>query len=75
MNQLLFDRSTGSLGASAFAQLQLSRRIRGIQLVLRQRFDGGENEEAHDADSQGYPGAHKSGVNALAVDIDGRMRV
>jgi len=86
MNQLLFDRSTGSLSPQAFAQIQTSARLRAIQAAPRLRFNGGEKEALLNDDdvgdgsaSQAEPSAetrlwaHQAGVNALALDVDGKM--
>jgi DNA excision repair protein ERCC-8 len=83
MNQLLFDRSTGSLSPQAVARIQTSQLIHAIQPAPRQRFDGGEKETAltHAAESGASQAnveevekiwAHQAGVNALSIDIDGR---
>ena len=86
MNQLLFDRSTGNLGPQAFARIQTSALLRAIQPAPRLRFNGGEkgaslnNDDAGDgAGSRAEPSAetqiwaHQAGVNALALDVDGKM--
>jgi DNA excision repair protein ERCC-8 len=81
MNQLLFNRSTGNVSPEAFARIQTTQRIHAIQPCPRLRFNGGEKEVAPEdgdgADTQlaGEPKiwAHQAGVNALAIDIDGRM--
>merc|ERR1712093_114351 len=89
MNQLLFDRSTGSLGPQAFARIQTSQWIHSFQPAPRLRFNGGEKEAVlvDDDESQAAQSsapslgestepkiwAHQSGVNSLAVDIDNRL--
>jgi DNA excision repair protein ERCC-8 len=86
MNQLLFDRSTGNLGPQAFTRIQTSALLRAIQHAPRLRFNGGEkgaslnDDDAGDgAGSQAEPSidaricAHQAGVNALALDVDGKM--
>ena len=84
MNQLLFDRSTGTIGPQAFARLQTTQRIHAIQLAPELRFDGGEKETvpanfAENGESQTGLDvaekiwAHQAGVNALSLDIDQRM--
>jgi len=82
MNQLLFDRSTGVLSPPAFARLQTSQLIHAIQPAARLRFDGGEKEDLSSTQNSGPQGAasldskiwaHQSGVNALSLDIEGRM--
>jgi hypothetical protein len=85
MNQLLFDRSTGSLGPQVFARVQTSALLRAIQPAPRLRFHGGEKEASLDddvSDGMGYQAeasvetriwAHQAGVNALGLDIEGRM--
>lgn len=84
MNQLLFDRLTGALGPNAFARLQSSQLLHAIQPAPRLIFDGGEKEAAHPAnpseDINAHEGevgerswTHQAGVNALAIDIDGKM--
>lgn len=82
MNQLLFDRSTGSLGPKAFARIQTSYLIHAIQPAPRLRFDGGEKETLP-VDDDGNPlplaagetkiWAHQAGANALAIDVDNRL--
>jgi DNA excision repair protein ERCC-8 len=86
MNQLLFDRSTGSLSPHVFARIQTSALVRAIQPAPRLRFNGGEKEASVDDDDDGDGigsqaeasaetkiWAHQAGVNALALDIEGRM--
>lgn len=89
MNQLLFDRSTGSLAPQAFARIQSSQLLHAIQPAPRLLFDGGERElvastssaiptenldpPATGAEEKSW--AHQAGVNALSIDIDGRMYV
>ncbi|KUJ11884.1 WD40 repeat-like protein [Mollisia scopiformis] len=84
MNQLLFDRSTGSLGPKAFARIQTSYLIHAIQPVPGLRFNGGE-KEILPVDEQGnslpLPAgetkiwAHQAGANALTIDIENRFLV
>ena len=86
MNQLLFDRSTGTLSSEAFARLQTSKRVYAVQYAVNLRFDGGEREdiipgEEEEGDEQEnrveerqQAWAHQAGVNALAIDrFDGRL--
>lgn len=84
MNQLLFDRSTGNISPSAFQTIQTSGLLKAIQHAPRQRFDGGEREAApiEPSDDTGATPAivrsenswaHQAGVNALSIDIDGRI--
>ncbi len=82
MNQLLFDRSSGSLSPQAFARIQTTSLIYAIQPAPRLRFDGDEKEVVTSddgADTQSVEAAeqkiwaHQAGVNALAVDIENRM--
>lgn len=86
MNQLLFDRSTGSLGPNVFAKLQTARLLSAFRPEPRLRFDGGEKGNAiHDNDEgegalpvneKHAVWAHQSGVNALALErFDGRLYV
>jgi DNA excision repair protein ERCC-8 len=85
MNQLLFDRSTGSLGPHAFARIQSSQRLDAIQPAPRLLFDGGEREVVPRLGVAEDPGpqygevekswTHQAGVNALSVDIDGKLYV
>jgi DNA excision repair protein ERCC-8 len=89
MNQLLFDRSSGSLSPIAFQILQTSQRLHAIQSAPRQRFDGGEREGAPIESADDNNGvdaplttthstriwAHQAGVNALSIDLDGRLLV
>ncbi len=85
MNQLLFDRSTGSLGPYGFAKIQITQLLHSIQATPKYRFDGGEKAlTLNDDDKQlgdvdgGEPKteiwAHQAGVNAVVVDhFDGRL--
>jgi DNA excision repair protein ERCC-8 len=84
MNQLLFERSTGLLSPQAFARIQTAELIHAIQPRPTLCFDGGEKEVAvpEDAASESSASAqpveskiwaHQAGVNALALDIEGRM--
>jgi DNA excision repair protein ERCC-8 len=87
MNHLLFDRSTGALRPKAFARVCLSQRLNSIQLASRLQFNGGEKEiqvavNAVGSRSVQFGGtseakiwAHQAGVNALGIDIEGRMLV
>jgi hypothetical protein len=83
MNQLLFDRSTGSLRQNAFARLQLTHLIHDIQQAPNYKFNGGESSEV-DSDTVGIAAdedngiakacAHLAGINALVVDqFEGRL--
>ncbi|KAI1344894.1 WD40 repeat-like protein [Xylariaceae sp. FL0016] len=83
MNQLLLDRSTGSLGPNVFARLQTTQLLTSFQPAPQFRFDGGERAgtalRAGETSSQ-HPAspiwAHKAGVNALALErFDGRLLV
>jgi len=86
MNQLLFDRSTGSLNPQAFSRLHTTALLHATQLAPKLRFNGGEKEEvvsgraalvhidASLESSRPKIWAHQAGVNALALDkFDGRM--
>jgi DNA excision repair protein ERCC-8 len=83
MNQLLFDRSTGSLKPNAFARLKSTQLIYDIQLAPNLRFDGDESStdesaplevEANIGDGKLNICAHQAGINALVVDrFDGRL--
>ena len=84
MNQLLFDRSTGTLSPQAFARIQISQRVNLIQPAPSLRFDGGEKETVPASSGEnGEPPviadipqkiwAHQAGVNALSLDIDNRL--
>lgn len=88
MNQLLFERATGGLGANAFAKLETTRLLRSFRPAPRFRFDGGEKGAAVDndegissaanlsTDNKSNLWAHQAGVNALALErFDGRMFV
>lgn len=86
MNQLLFERATGGLGANSFAKLETTRLLRSFRPAPRFRFDGGEKGAAVDIgegrsnsalpDSKSNLWAHQAGVNALALErFDGRMLV
>lgn len=84
MNRLLFDRSTGSLGPHAFARIQSSQRLHAIVPAPRLLFDGGEKEvvpragateepNSQDGEVEEKSWTHQAGVNALAIDIDGKL--
>jgi DNA excision repair protein ERCC-8 len=83
MNQLLFDRSTGSIRPKAFARLQLTQLLYGIQQAPSHQFDGGESFEVGsetvrrgaNIDSDNVKAcAHLAGINALVVDqFEGRL--
>lgn len=86
MNRLLFDRSTGILGPQAFAKIQTSQLLHAIQPAPRLLFDGGEKEVVPSSSSTGSldpdkgegenkSWTHQAGVNALSIDIDGKMYV
>lgn len=88
MNQLLFERATGGLGANAFARLETTRLLRSFRPAPQFRFDGGEKGAAVDSgtgnsspadpstDRKSSLWAHQAGVNALALErFDGRMFV
>jgi DNA excision repair protein ERCC-8 len=83
MNQLLFDRSTGSLQPNAFARLWSTQLIYDTQLAPNFRFDGGESSndesetlgtEADVRDSNLNICAQRAGINTLVVDrFEGRL--
>ena len=82
MNQLLYNRSVGTLGPQAFARIQTTQLIRAIQPCPQFRFDGGEKEIVpwgEDEDENFQSGedkkiwAHQAGANALAIDVDGKL--
>jgi DNA excision repair protein ERCC-8 len=83
MNELLFDRSTGSVGPNVFARLQTTKLLQSFRAAPHIRFDGGERGTAIQQDEPGSSEgptlrrgiwAHQAGVNALAIDrFDGRM--
>jgi DNA excision repair protein ERCC-8 len=80
MNQLLFDRSTGSLRPNAFARLQSTHLILEIQQSPNHYFDGGESSSvevgtaARGNDGKVKACAHVAGINALVVDqFEGRL--
>lgn len=83
MNQLLFDRLTGDLGPQAFGRIQTSQLLHAIQPAPRLRFDGGEQElvpstapgnlDPQKSEAERKLWSHQAGVNALSIDIDGRM--
>jgi DNA excision repair protein ERCC-8 len=87
MNQLLFERSTGSLSPNAFARIYSTRLIYEIQAAPDIKFDGGEapavsRDDARHPDTRADLGgddsttmvAHRAGVNALVVDrFEGRL--
>ncbi|KAI9744001.1 MAG: hypothetical protein M1818_002735 [Claussenomyces sp. TS43310] len=76
MNQLLFDRSTGSLGPPTFARLQSSSLLHAVQHAPNICF--GEAIQAPGGEQDSERGlktwAHQAGVNALVVDrFEGRL--
>lgn len=76
MNQQLFDRGVGSLGPRAFERIQTSKLVYASQLSLSLRFDGEQVEIPQDDSQPGaqFIHAHRSGINALAVDrFDGKL--
>jgi len=82
MNQLLFERSSGSLGPNAFARLQSTQLLRSFAAAPLYRFDGGEGGTSIGGGEGASSGggnkldiwAHQAGVNALALErFDGRM--
>jgi DNA excision repair protein ERCC-8 len=80
MNQLLFDRSTGSLKPKAFARIQSTHLVYNIQQAPSHQFDGGESSSV-DLETEANVGngnvkacAHLAGINALVVDrFEGRL--
>lgn len=87
MDQLLFDRATGSIGPNTFARLETTRLLRSFRPAPNIRFDGGHKGSAT-ADDGGHGStsipanqehkvdlwAHQNGVNALALErFSGRM--
>jgi DNA excision repair protein ERCC-8 len=81
MNELLFERSTGNLGANAFARVETTRLLHSFRPAPQFRFDGGEKgvaggDEDADEDARISLWAHQAGVNALALErFDGRILV
>jgi DNA excision repair protein ERCC-8 len=85
MNRLLFERSTGTVRPKTFARIVLSQRVQSIQLDPKLIFEGGEKEVPLDEDESESGNAlssvnakrwaHQAGVNALGIDIEGRMLV
>jgi DNA excision repair protein ERCC-8 len=83
MNQLLFERSTGSVGPNVFARLQTTKLLSSFRAAPQLRFDGGERGTAIHQDDVSPSGtsslrsglwAHQAGVNVIAVErFDGRM--
>jgi DNA excision repair protein ERCC-8 len=87
MNQLLFERASGTLGPNVFAKLEATRLLSSFRPAPHIRFNGGETGSAIDngeSSSRGssavIPGqeqhvwAHQAGVNALALErFDGRL--
>lgn len=86
MDQLLFDRATGSIGPNTFARLETTRLLRSFRPAPHIRFDGGHKGSLTTGDvgrsSTSIPAiqehtdlwAHQNGVNALALERhDGRM--
>jgi DNA excision repair protein ERCC-8 len=71
MNQLIFDRSTGNLGPHAFARIQSSQLLHAIQPAPRLLFDGRESFPEGEVVDKSW--THQAGVNALSIDIDGKM--
>ncbi|RYP64921.1 hypothetical protein DL771_008553 [Monosporascus sp. 5C6A] len=84
MNQLLFERSTGSVGPNVFARLQTTQLLNSFRPTPHFRFDGGERGTAiHDgeaglvnANAGSHIWAHQAGVSALALErFEGRILV
>ena len=83
MNQLLFERSTGSLKPKAFARLQSTHLVYDIRQAPSHQFDGGESSgvdletigiEANVDNGNVKACAHLAGINALVVDrFEGRL--
>lgn len=80
MNQLLLERSTGTVGPNVVARLQTTRLLTSFQPAPQYRFDGGErgvairDGEASSSDAAESIWAHQAGVSALACErFDGRM--
>ncbi|KAG9247381.1 WD40-repeat-containing domain protein [Calycina marina] len=80
MNQLLFDRATGSLDPQSFARVQTASLIHATQLSMKIRFDGSEKEttvssqnssvhsETQIDEGKAKIWAHQLGVNALTIE-------
>lgn len=91
MNQLLFERASGSLGPNVFAKLEATRLLSSFRPAPHFRFDGGETGAAIDngegssrrsgsesvnPSHKQHVWAHQAGVNSLALErFDGRMYV
>ena len=80
MNELLFQRSTGSLGSNVFARLQTAKLLSSFGPAPHFRFDGGErgiavrDGQLDSIDAPSSVWAHQAGVTALALErFDGRM--
>lgn len=88
MNQLVFERATGSLGPNVFAKLETTNLLSSFRPAPHHRFDGGEaglaipdngegssrGSSAVRPDQKQHVWAHQAGVNALALErFDGRM--
>ena len=75
MNQLVFDRSTASLGPNAFARIQTTQLIHAISPAPKLQFNGGEQPPttvAADTEARDHAPvklwAHQTEVNALSID-------
>lgn len=83
MNQLLFERSTGSIGPNVFARLQTTQLLNSFQPAPKFRFNGGEKgiavrdgKDGSVAPVKDTVSAHQAGVNALALErFGGRILV
>lgn len=79
MNQLLLERSTGSLSPQSLERIHSSHLLASIQHAPKVRFNGGEapivSGPAEGAQEEAKKiWAHASGVNALVVDrFHGRL--
>lgn len=87
MNQLLFERASGTLGPNVFARLEATRLLSSFRPAPHIRFNGGETGSVIDNGESGSRGssavnsgkeqhvwAHQAGVNALALErFDGRL--
>ena len=74
MNQLLFERSYGGIGANVFARLESTRLLKSFRPAPRLLFDGREQAVSGNSEDGSSIWAHHAGVNALALErFDGRM--
>ncbi|OAA62421.1 WD repeat protein [Niveomyces insectorum RCEF 264] len=69
MNQLLFERATGSLGHPAFARLHCTQLLHGFRPAPQIRFDGGEKGTNITPSEAGRPAAAAAAAAAAVAAV------